>query len=364
MNIEQNILNLKPREESGSKTARKYSFQKDLSLFLLLTLHEKKDDYVFLFDFHEDLVILDSSSKPDKMDFFQIKSKDSKNWTIGNLTKSEKNKLSILGKLYTNKLNFNENTNSLNFITNANFSFKQLTNKDDSLKKSIINASELDKDDFDKIENALKTEHKLKTEPDFKNITKFHVTKLSNKDSSTHCLGELNRLINKINPENQINAELAYKQVINEVKIRTENTVGDKSFTDIGELIEIKGISKKQFLTFLEKAGLYKSVEQEWEEIRSLLVNCGVGVIELFKYRKFWRDVTVTLIKDSNKIPLEQLRKQVQTSINDNITSGKITETNNLLEIINHCFSEISSNIYDDYFIKCLIIRELNEQEG
>ena len=226
----------------------------------------------------------------------------------------------------------------MNFITNANFSFKQLANKDDSLKKSIINASELDKDDFDKIKNALKTEHKLKTEPDFKNITKFHVTKLSNKDSSTHCLGELNRLINKINPENKINAELAYKQVINEVKIRTENTVGDKSFTDIGELIEIKGISKKQFLTFLEKAGLYKSVGQEWEEIRSLLVNCGVGVIELFKYRKFWRDVTVTLIKDSNKIPLEQLRKQVQTSIINNISSEKITETNNLLEIINHCW--------------------------
>jgi hypothetical protein len=170
-------------------------------------------------------------------------------------------------------------------------------------------------------------------------------------------------LINKINPENKINAELAYKQVINEVKIRTENTVGDKSFTDIGELIEIKGISKKQFLTFLEKAGLYKSVEQEWEEIKSSLQSCAIGHLELLKYRKFWRNVTVTLINDSNKIPLEQLRKQVQLSIENNIINGIITETSNLLEIINHCFSEISSAIYDDYFIKCLIIKELNEQE-
>jgi hypothetical protein len=145
MNLEQNILNLKPREESGSKTARKFTFQKDLSLFLLLTLHEKKEDYVFLFDFHEDLVVLDSSSKPDKMDFFQIKSKDSGNWTISSLTKSEKNKLSILGKLYTNKLKFSHNTNSLNFISNAHFSFKKLNNGDDSLKKSFIKAVTLKK---------------------------------------------------------------------------------------------------------------------------------------------------------------------------------------------------------------------------
>lgn len=364
MNLEQNILKLKPREESGSKTARKYTFQKDLSLFILLTLHEKKEDYVFLFDFHEDLIVLDSASNPDKMDFFQIKSKDSGNWTIRDLTKSEINKLSILGKLYNNKINFKDNTNSLNFISNANFSFKKLASGDNSLIKSFIKVSELEKDDYTTINNSLKAEHRLSNEPDFKHITRFYVTKLSNKDSSTHCLGELNRLINKINPENNINAELAYKQVINEVKIRTENTVSDKSFTGIGELIEIKGISKKQFLTFLEKAGLYKSVEQEWEEIKGSLQTCGIGHIELLKYRKFWRDVTITLIKDSNKIPLGQLRKQVQISIENNKTNGNITEASNLLEIINHCFSEISFSIYDNYFIKCLIIKELNEQEG
>ena len=364
MNFEKNILNLKPREESGSKTARKYTFQKDLSLFILLSLHEKKEDYVFLFDFHEDLVVLDSASNPDKIDFFQIKSKDSGNWTIRDLTKSEKDKLSILGKLYTNKINFKNNTNSLNFISNAHFSFKKLTSGDDSLKKSIIKASELEKNDYTTINDSLKSEHKLSNEADFKDITQFYVTKLSNKDSSTHCLGELNRLINKINPENKINAELAYKQVINEVKIRTENTVGDKSFASFEELIEIKGISKEQFLTFLKKAGLYKSVEQEWEEIKGSLQTCGIGHIELLKYRKFWRDVTVTLIKDSNKIPLGQLRKQVQSSIENNKNNGNITESSTLLEIINHCFSEVSSNIYDNYFIKCLIIKELNEQEG
>ncbi|WP_375251914.1 dsDNA nuclease domain-containing protein, partial [Dokdonia donghaensis] len=266
----------------------------------MLTVHEKSDDYVFLFDFHDDLVVLDSETKPNKIDFYQIKSKDSGNWTVKALTKKEKEKLSVTGKLYLNKINFTKNTNSLNFISNANFSFKQLTNGEESLKRSKIKVKELDKSIFKEFEDSIKNEHKL-TNTLFGELTSFHVTKLSNKDSSTHCLGELSKLINKINPENSINPELAYKQVFNEVSRQTENTFGDKSISNLDELIDIKGISKRQFIEFLEKAGLYKSVKQEWDEIKTSLEYCSIGHIELMKFKKYWRDVTATLIKDRNK---------------------------------------------------------------
>lgn len=361
MNLEQEIINLKPREESGSKTARKYTFQKDLSLYLLLTLHEKNEDYVFLFDFHDDLIVLDSARNPKKIDFYQIKSKDSGNWTAKTLTKKDKDKLSISGKLYLNKINFVKNTNSLNFISNASFSFKQLANGEESLKRSKIKAHELEKTIFKEFEDTIKDEHKIDGHTLFGELTNFYVTKLSNKDSSTHCLGELSKLINKINPENTINPELAYKQVFNEVSRQTENTFGDKSISNLGELIDTKGISKSQFVEFLEKAGLYKSVQQEWNEIKVSLESCGIGHIELMKYKKFWRDVTVTLIKDSNKIPLEKLIKDIEEVYENELAIGMVDNSSNLLTIINHCFSKVSSNIYDDYFIKCLVIKVINE---
>lgn len=360
MNLKKKIIKLKPREESGSKTARKYTFQKDLSLYLLLTIHEKREDYVFLFDFHDDLVVLDSENNPKKIDFYQIKSKDSGNWTVKALTKKEKDKLSITGKLYLNKLNFNENTNSLNFISNSSFSFKKLANGEESLKRSKIKADELEESVFKELEDSIKNEHKI-SKTEFRKLTNFQVTKLSNKDSSTHCLGELSKLINKINPENSINPELAYKQVFNEVSRQTENTFGDKSTANLKELIDIKGISKRQFIEFLEKAGLYKSVQQEWNEIKVSLESCGIGHIDLMKFKKYWRDVTATLIKDSNKIPLEKLRKEIETIYEEEKSSGFINNTSNLLTIVNHCFSKVSSSIYDEYFVKCLIIKILHE---
>jgi hypothetical protein len=327
----------------------------------MLTVHEKSDDYVFLFDFHDDLVVLDSETKPNKIDFYQIKSKDSGNWTVKALTKKEKEKLSITGKLYLNKINFTKNTNSLNFISNANFSFKQLTNGEESLKRSKIKAKELNKSIFKEFEDSIKNEHKL-TNTLFGELTSFHVTKLSNKDSSTHCLGELSKLINKINPKNSINPELAYKQVFNEVSRQTENTFGDKSISNLDELIDIKGISKRQFIEFLEKAGLYKSVKQEWDEIKTSLESCSIGHIELMKFKKYWRDVTATLIKDRNKIPLKKLIKDIETVYNNELSIGTIDESSNLLTIINHCFSKVSSSFYDDYFVKCLVIKVINEE--
>lgn len=362
MEIIKQILTIKPREESGSKTSRKYSFQNNLSLYLLLKNHDKRTDYVYLFDFHDDLVILDSSTNPREIDFYQIKSKDSGNWTLNALTKSEKDKLSILGKLYLNRINFPINTHSLNFISNAPFSFKELKSEEESTKKSVIKASELDKHNLDICLNTIKTEHSISDCDDFETLTSFYVTELSNKDSSTHCLGELTHLIHKLNPENKINSQLAYNQIIGEVSRRTNTTIGDKSLSKLDDLIELKGITKKHFLEFLNKAGLYKSVEEEWLEINSQLEASNVGTIELMKYRKAWRDVSMKLINDIDKIPLRNLQKEINAIINEGIDAGTIKDSSNLKSILDYCYSKINANFYDEYFVKCLAIRMLYEK--
>lgn len=90
MTIDTKILSERPREESGSKTSRKYQFQKDLSLYILLKEHSNRDDYLFLFDFHEDLIISNSANTLKELECIQIKSKDKGNWTINDLTKQLK----------------------------------------------------------------------------------------------------------------------------------------------------------------------------------------------------------------------------------------------------------------------------------
>lgn len=358
MILETKILTLKPREESGPKTSRKYLFQKNLSLYLLLNEHSKRNNYLFLFDFHEDLILSDSETSLSNLECFQIKSKDTKgNWTIKTLTDAPKEKNSILGKLYYNKIVFEDAIKSLNFISNGKYGFEKLKDGSDSTLMTSILASELSKNDLDACNKSIISEYSL-SKSDFEKLGQFRVTTLSNLDSSTHCIGALAALINSINPSNKINAQLAYEQVFREVTRKTDATTGDKSFSEISELFELKGISKAQFLEFLKKAGLYKSVEDEWGEIKASLESEGINYLTLMDYKNAWRDMSARLIADSGSIPLTNLKNKIL----DSLESEKSTINEfNLTKIIDYIFERIDSSEYNDYFVKCLIIKMLNE---
>lgn len=360
MSLIDTIIKLKPREEAGSKTSRKYHFQKDLSLFLMIERHVSASDYLFLFDLHEDLIILNSSTLPTKANFYQIKSKDGNGfWTLNTLTKCNSGKSSIIGKLYLNKLTFPASTESLNFISNARFNFSDLKDKSDSKTLNLIYGKNLNSNDIIKVDKKIREELQLHADSNFEKLTNFHVTSLSNTDSSTHCIGKLNRLINSINPDNKINAELAYKQIINEIVIKTGNTISATTINNLSELIILKGISKDMFLKYLEQAGLYKSIDDEWGEIKQSLEACSIGYKELMKFKSGWREMRATLIKDSNSIPLNHVIDTIKSLIQ--IKMETLTNRMSLLEIINHIFPHLPNALYDEYFTKCLIIKQLNE---
>ncbi|MEK6480910.1 dsDNA nuclease domain-containing protein [Catalinimonas sp. 4WD22] len=357
MNIDTKILSKKPREESGPKTSRKYQFQKDLSLFILLKEHSKRSDYLFLFDFHEDLIISNSSTTLKDLECFQIKSKDKGNWTIKALTKQPKGKNSILGKLYYNKIVFEDTVKSLTFISNSKYSFKNLKCGSESATLAEISAKNLSCDDLDTCNQSIKNEHALSIS-DFEKLGTFKVTTLSNSDSPTHCVGALASLINSINPLNRINSQLAYEQVSREITRKTNETVGDKSFTDISEVFQIKGLSKSQFLAILNKAGLYKSVEDEWNEVKNSLEAVGIHYLTLMKFKSAWREMSARLVAESESIPLRDLRNKIEDVLGSEVN---VVASLNLLQIVEHIFAIIGETRYEEYFVKCLIINKLNE---
>lgn len=114
------------RETGGAVAANRTDYQQSWAFCLLLTLHEKPNDYAVLLDFHDDVVVLDSAEEAKGMEFYQVKSKESGNWTITQLLrcpkgKDEKSGLSICGKMYANKLAFPNVTKSVNFVSNLRF---------------------------------------------------------------------------------------------------------------------------------------------------------------------------------------------------------------------------------------------------
>lgn len=79
-----------PLREKGA-TGGRYDFQTMWGLALLFQQHGTSDDYAIVFEFHDDVVLLDSANNPCSVRFYQVKSKATNGgWTLTSLLKREK----------------------------------------------------------------------------------------------------------------------------------------------------------------------------------------------------------------------------------------------------------------------------------
>lgn len=361
MSLENLLLTTKPREESGSKTTRKFTFQNDFSLYLLLRRHNLLEDYTFLFDFHEDLVVLNSSKNADKIQFYQIKSKDAGKWSLSDLIRSPKGAQSIISKLYNNKILFPLNTEKITFVTNADYNFKSLKNTDKpEFSLSDISAKNLCDSDIKTCLNKIKNELELSKVDNFEDLFHFKVTKLNNKDSTTHTIGELSSFLDKANPEHKINPNLAYKQLSSEILRKTKSTISENSISSYLDLIELKGITKGEFNNFLIKAGLYKSYELEWQDISNELDKSGINFYEKSLLKNAYRQVCGSLINDKTNIYFNKIVDEIRVNINNNVA---ILSQKHLYDFMIFLKAKIShNNSYGEKFIEALILKIIYEE--
>ena len=265
------FLKVKVRESAGSISASRFDYQKDWSICKLLEEHNKQSDYLFIFDYHDDLIIMDSEANPSKISFYQVKGKKNGKWSLNDLVKSDLSKdkssylLSIIGKLYSHKINFVDKVDSVNFVSNASFKVS-LSSNDKSESKNTICIVELTPKDKIKIHEKLKTEHQLNQEDfAFESICFLRVVELSLDDSSTHTTGKLANFLNDRNPQKKYNVPLIYKVLFDEVKRRTSYS---KEINDISGLLENKTLSKTKFNQMLDRIGVDKDYDEIWNKVQ------------------------------------------------------------------------------------------------
>ncbi|MEA4849129.1 MAG: dsDNA nuclease domain-containing protein, partial [Clostridiaceae bacterium] len=142
MDLRETIIKQKPRDNSGSRSANRFEYQKNWALCKLLELYLTRKDYLLIFEYHDDIIILDSEVNPQKVEFYQVKTKDHSEWTLNDLISSSKAKRkiipSILSKMYINKLNFPSSTQSLNLVSNQKYNIKLKKSKGLSNNKNRI----------------------------------------------------------------------------------------------------------------------------------------------------------------------------------------------------------------------------------
>ncbi|MFB0863415.1 DUF4297 domain-containing protein [Paenibacillus oleatilyticus] len=297
------VVRNKPRETSGSRSANRFDFQKDWAILKLFELHQYKDDYLLVLDYHDDVMVLDSEYDPQSAAFYQLKTKDNGVWKLNDIIKAKKGKKgllpSIIGKLYDCKLTFPNHTLSLTLVSNACFEISLQNHAGKSTEKKSIRFTDIEQKDLNKIITAIKTEHALQNEPDFVEITFLEVTDLNIKDRETYMKGKLHEFLESMNPKNgKFRLSLIYNAIFGEVKRKNDY---EWSVSDFDEVKKHKGISRSQFQDMLSHFDIDDEFEQTWEEISKRLNSDKVDFKTILKLKAAWKELEIVQMDVANE---------------------------------------------------------------
>ena len=337
------LVQVAPREVSGSRSSNRSDYQKSWAFCLLLKLHRTGQDYLVLFDYHDDVVVLDSAANPTAIDFYQVKTKKGGNWTATLLLKREKGANdeplnSIAGKMYANKIAFPANAKTLNFISNAQFKIKH---KDNPASEKVVDGfelAELCKETLREFSQTIQQEHNLDFSPLCDILTKFTTDPLSLEGHVTHTAGEFANFLNEIKPDGRFATVPGQRAIATAIARKTNH---ERTATTKEELVEFKGISRAEFEQMLSTIVSHEEERERerWQDIRQTLTTEQQPFGDIQRWQSEWKKYAVGRMDFSNSI-LMAVQRAMKSIILD---SKQENPSRTLRELIADCLQRFDT---------------------
>jgi len=359
--IKDYIEKIKPRENSGSVATNRFDFQKDWAICKILELHQKPDDYLLTLEYYDDVIVFDSSTDPQKISFYQVKTNKDKNWTLDSLIIRKKGKNgdlnSHLGKLYDHIEKFGDVVESLNFVSNKKIKGKLKNNKKCEDTNEFC-CADLDKKELDKLIAELKKEHSLITLKEFEKITFFKLGELSIEKHTELTKASLADFLDKNLPEVRYQIAPLYRSIFDEIRMKSNV---EKTISNFEELKIKKSISRKNFDSFLEEL---RKVE-DFKQIKTSIENrLNSESVDFDKIKLFLKYSAVYEIKRMGYN--DRNLKNIERTIEKYISENDIILKNGLFNCMEQIFLNIQNSIkksttIDNEMIKTIILHKLYE---
>lgn len=278
----------KPFREKGA-TGGRYDFQTMWGLALLFQQHGTNDDYAIVFEFHDDVALLDSATNPSSVRFYQVKSKATNGgWTLTSLLKREKvktegvikEKPSYIDKMFDNVDKFSGAVLSADFVSNQLCGF--------NAGKNYFRLSECKTEDFKKIVASVQQAYPSATEAQI-GLLGFQRTELSLGDAVSHTKGKLQTFIAEQLGTVWFSPEAVYQAIADECR-RKANFSGETS--SLQQAIKEKGLTKANVQEWLD-AIQSNSRSPEWGTIAPSLSYPFAEQLRISQEYKVYRAVAL-----------------------------------------------------------------------
>lgn len=267
VSLAQKLVSTPQRENSA--TGSRYDYQTMWGLTLLFQQHASDEDYAIVFEFHDDVALLNNSTQPSNIRFYQVKSKATLGgWTLTKLLRREPaksaggtkcTKPSIIDKMFDGVAKFNDEVLSIEFVSN------QLCTLNDNAASFLF--TECKPDDFKKIVASIRENCSTATEAQVGRLG-FRHTDLSLSDMEAHTKGKLQTFVSDHLGSVRFSPDAVYKAIIDDCRRRANFSGG---YTSLSEAVKFKGLTRENVQEWLDVISK-DSRSPEWEEIGPQLI--------------------------------------------------------------------------------------------
>ena len=353
-----------PDDNSGSMTSNRFGYQKNWPIYKLLELESLGRDYMIVMDYHEDVIILDSSTKVENIDFYQLKTKSSDYWTKGDLIKSETNAKgeithSIIGKLLKHSIDF-PSARDYYFVTDT-FVANSMLNKGKDFQKAKIPFSKFKPDTQESIKDSIKKEF-----PNIKDEVwnHFYISQeqLKSDNYKETIIGFLNKFIDQKLPVADIKATTLYDSLFSEIE-SLQDFEGAITETDI--LTVKKSFKHSDFQAFIKKLASFESYDRKCDRVIDSFITKASREEMNFKRRRVFSRILKDKIKafaynynDTEFIQLRNLITNLVRGFDDTELTpddNEWTAANKVLPLLNEKYNNYKGFEQDELLALILL---------
>ena len=345
-------------EKTGAQAKRGFRYQDWWCTEKIFSIWatEGIKDFALGSEIKEDAVVIDSITAPEKLEFYQIKKRENKNWLISDLIRVETQKKSILSKLYSRLIKFETSDIRLFFITNASLKAVHANEQNERYHTNINLELNLIDTDKKKIKKSIRNQLELSDEIEVNlNKINFKVISLPLEDTDKYIYGSIYALNSEykfpITIKNIHVAANHITHIFNKISADTEYA------TDLPKLLS-RCVTREQ----LEK--IITTIEKNFFDPEDILKN-GIHKLERESYphRKLKK---IELASHEVLLDLRNRSKSNSQNLFSEIHQYYLKNDELLDELINFSsiIDKVSSDIYSSKndglfpreYIKCAVI--------
>ncbi|MFT3984575.1 MAG: dsDNA nuclease domain-containing protein [Lachnospiraceae bacterium] len=351
------LLSVPERENAGARSSNRFTYQQVWAFDYMLKVMDSPKDFLLFMEFHDDIIVIDRTSNPEFVEFYQIKTddKDSRYITSAFIVKGAKKypeKMSIAQKMIDDFVKFEACTKGIHLVSNKSFDFGCLKDTTESKNRSKVLMKEVSDLEIKKIKGGMCQACSKQTlcKEECLDIIYFDVSDLDLSSYEDTVMGRMVKKMELLGIQSTIEKTRSiYNTILGEIR-RINNT--EKISQDIDELLQKKSISKAKFGDWINRLRV-EMPDDLWNQIQILLITDGFQPLEIRKIYKQWKKYQIDRM-NVEALGLQGLTEKVQAIIEEK-------EFSNSKDWVEYIYSKISNapkaKVYDKDYLYALIIK-------